>query len=154
MKFNPLVIAACCLAMGSPLAAQVAPSGQITARVDHLALNVADAEASQAFYQEVFGFQFITAGGTTRWLDLGGFQLHLVGGRVDPVQTPKAVHFAISVDDLNAAAERLSARGHVWGDYPGQPGVIYTGRSDGVRQIFVQDPDGYWIEVNDRRLAP
>ena len=22
-------------------------------------------------------------------------------------------------------------------------------RSDGVRQIFIQDPDGYWIEVND-----
>jgi lactoylglutathione lyase len=22
-------------------------------------------------------------------------------------------------------------------------------RSDGVKQIFVQDPDGYWIEIND-----
>jgi hypothetical protein len=22
-------------------------------------------------------------------------------------------------------------------------------RSDGVRHIFVQDPDGYWIEIND-----
>lgn len=22
-------------------------------------------------------------------------------------------------------------------------------RPDGVQQIFVQDPDGYWIEIND-----
>jgi lactoylglutathione lyase len=154
MKSIPVAIAACCLALASPLAAQVAPSAPAAARVDHLALNVADVEASTAFYHDVFGFRQIPSGATTRWLDLGGFQLHLVGGRTDPVQSPKAVHFAISVNDLEAVAVRLSAGGHVWGDYAGQAGVFYTGRTDGVRQLFVQDPDGYWIEVNDRRLAP
>lgn len=26
-----------------------------------------------------------------------------------------------------------------------------TLRSDGEHQIYFQDPDGYWIEVNDRK---
>jgi lactoylglutathione lyase len=25
-------------------------------------------------------------------------------------------------------------------------------RPDGVRQIYFQDPDGYWIEVNDAKF--
>jgi catechol 2,3-dioxygenase-like lactoylglutathione lyase family enzyme len=27
-----------------------------------------------------------------------------------------------------------------------------TTRPDGIKQIYFQDPDGYWIEVNDSRL--
>jgi len=27
-----------------------------------------------------------------------------------------------------------------------------TMRPDGVRQIYLQDPDGYWIEVNENRF--
>ena len=26
-----------------------------------------------------------------------------------------------------------------------------TVRVDGVRQIYLQDPDGYWIEINDAK---
>jgi lactoylglutathione lyase len=27
-----------------------------------------------------------------------------------------------------------------------------TARPDGIKQIYFQDPDGYWIEVNDNRF--
>lgn len=154
MKAIRITLAAGVLAASFPAAAVPARSEPVAARVDHLALHVADLDTSVAFYREIFGFQPVPAGATALWLDLGGFQLHLIGGRADPVGTPKAVHFAIAVDSLEAVAARLTARGHVWGDYQGQPGVVSTARTDGVRQIFVQDPDGYWIEVNDRRVAP
>jgi lactoylglutathione lyase len=33
---------------------------------------------------------------------------------------------------------------------PGRPGKVTT-RADGVRQCFVRDPDGHFIEINDAR---
>lgn len=30
----------------------------------------------------------------------------------------------------------------------GHVGRIGSAQSDGLRQIFLQDPDGYWLEVN------
>jgi lactoylglutathione lyase len=27
-----------------------------------------------------------------------------------------------------------------------------TTRLDGVKQVYFQDPDGYWIEVNDNKF--
>ena len=34
-----------------------------------------------------------------------------------------------------------------YGDFAGTPGVFQT-RPDGVKQVYFQDPDEYWIEVN------
>jgi lactoylglutathione lyase len=31
-------------------------------------------------------------------------------------------------------------------------GRIPTARPDGVKQVNLQDPEGYWIEVNDDKL--
>jgi hypothetical protein len=33
-------------------------------------------------------------------------------------------------------------------DWPGEQGQI-TIRPDGIQQIYLKDPDGYWIEIND-----
>jgi lactoylglutathione lyase len=44
--------------------------------------------------------------------------------------------------------ERLKQSNIAWEDWPGGKGTITT-RPDGVKQIYFQDPDGYWIEVND-----
>ena len=32
-------------------------------------------------------------------------------------------------------------------DWPGTPNTVNK-RADGIKQIFFQDIDGYWIEVN------
>lgn len=35
-----------------------------------------------------------------------------------------------------------------YGNWEGEDKKV-TLRSDGIRQIFFQDPSGYWLEVND-----
>ena len=35
----------------------------------------------------------------------------------------------------------------VYSDWPGTPHKINI-RADGIKQVFFQDGDGYWIEVN------
>ena len=35
----------------------------------------------------------------------------------------------------------------IYSDWPGNSNKINI-RADGIKQIFFQDPDGYWIEVN------
>jgi lactoylglutathione lyase len=119
--------------------------------IDHVALHVADLDASVAFYSSVFGFQEIPAAAKgRRWLSLGkGVALHLLGGRSAPVADDRSVHLALTSDSLEPILERLRERRISWSDFAGTPGTLSTGRSDGVRQIFLRDPDGYWIEVND-----
>ena len=120
-------------------------------RFDHLALHVADLAVSVAFYSDVFGLEEIPAAADgTRWLSLGkGVALHLVGGRSAPVADVRAVHLALAGDNLDPILLRLRERRIPWSDSAGTLGVVEHGRSDGVRQIYLRDPDGYWVELND-----
>ena len=52
--------------------------------------------------------------------------------------------------DVDAVAQRAAEQDVPVSDWPGVAGAVSV-RGDGVRQIYVQDPDGYWIEVNDVR---
>jgi len=121
--------------------------------IDHVALNVANLEASVSFYTGVFGFQEIPAAAKgRRWLSLGkGVALHLLGDRTEKVVDNRSVHVAFTSDDLPLIMQRLKERKIEWFDFAGSTGAMSTGRTDGVRQIFLRDPDGYWIEVNDAR---
>ena len=122
-----------------------------TVAIDHVALNVADLEKSVAFYSGVFGFEEIPAAAPgRRWMSLGkGIQLHLLGDRTQPVADNKSVHLALTSDNLDPIMTQLKSRGVTWSDFAGNVGEVSTRRTDGVRQIFFRDPDGYWIEVND-----
>src|SRR4030095_10563172 len=122
-----------------------------TVAIDHIALQVADLEASVAFYFGVFGFQESPAAAKgRRWLSLGnGVALHLLGGRSATVVNNRSVHVAFTSDNLDPIIQRLKDRGIAWSDFAGSQGTVGTVRTDGVRQIFFRDPDGYWIEGND-----
>ena len=113
--------------------------------LNHVALHVADVEASVAFYRDTLGlppldrpaFSFPGA-----WFALGpgGQQLHLIGGRGEPVHSHnRGNHFALAVDSIEAAEAHLRECGvEMFG--PKQ-------RPDGAWQIFVRDPDGHYVEL-------
>lgn len=130
---------------------QQQPAPKSSVAIDHVALNVADLEKSVSFYSGVFGFEEIPAAAKgRRWMSLGkGIQLHLLGERTQAVADNRSVHLALTSDNLDPIMERLKERGVTWSNFAGTAGAVGAVRSDGVRQIFFRDPDGYWIEVND-----
>ena len=135
----------------APAIAQSQTTGPI-ATADHIALNVADADASATFYKRAFGFREVeTQLPDTKWLSMGnGMTLHLIGGRTAMVAPDRVVHFALRTADLTKSISYFDENSISWSDFNGKPRNIQT-RFDGVRQIFIQDPDGYWIEVSDVR---
>ena len=121
-------------------------------RIDHQAIHVRDMDASVRFYAGVLGLAEVEnpmGKGPIRWLALGsGANLHLVPG--NPAERGIGTHLALAVADLDAFVARLDAAGVAFGEMPGRPGKI-TSRPDGVRQCFIRDPDGFWIEINDAK---
>jgi catechol 2,3-dioxygenase-like lactoylglutathione lyase family enzyme len=118
-----------------------------------LALSVTNADSSVAFYTKALNLQEITNRTKVdgiRWLSLGeGKELHLISIVQDPVTINKAVHFALTTSDFDAFVATLDAMHIMYSDWPGKPGTVNI-RADGIRQVFFQDPDGYWVEVNSR----
>jgi hypothetical protein len=68
--------------------------------------------------------------------------------RGDPVHANKAVHLALTTDRFEEVLRLLDASRVHYGDWTGSLRKVET-RSDGVSQVFLQDPDGYWIEFNN-----
>ncbi len=118
-------------------------------QVDHLAIYVTDLQRSVDFYKGVFGFERVPMPVTfAAWLRMGkGVMLHIVAGRKEPVTSSKWDHLSIACADLGAMTVSLDAKHIAWSSMDGkhEPAV----RFDGVKQIFIKDPDGYWIEIND-----
>lgn len=118
---------------------------------NHLALSVKDLKRSAEFYMNVFQFAEITnrtANPNIRWISLNeGKELHLILNP-ESVTLNKSVHLAFSTANLDAFLNRLSELNVPYSDWAGKVNAITT-RADGIKQIYLQDPDGYWIEVNN-----
>lgn len=109
--------------------------------IHHVAINVDDVQAALRFYVDVLGaevrqdrpdFPFDGA-----WLDIGGQQLHLVEAQVP---TNLGQHFAVLVNDLDAAVAEVRARGIDCTD-PRPVGK--------ERQAFLLDPCGNRVELHE-----
>lgn len=129
-------------------------SGQAIAAMDHVAISVADADRSAKFYERLFGFTPVPAPvPMARWLVMAnGVMLHIVGNRRAPAAHDRWDHIALACADLDIFIGKLDALGIAWTNIAGQH--VPQVRADGIRQIFIQDPDGYWIEVNDAAKKP
>jgi lactoylglutathione lyase len=126
----------------------------MTYRLDHIALLVRDLDESVAFLTEVLGLAEMPnpMGGTAiRWIDIGdGRRFHLQAGDISRVHVEKQTHFALTASDFDAVLARFRRDGIAFADMKGVPGAINT-RPDGMRAIFLRDPNGYWFEINDEK---
>lgn len=122
-----------------------------TFSLDHAALLVADLARSTGFYEDIMGFEPIERAGSNNvaWLTIGGLDtIHLIEGDTSTTSLTKNTHIALRIADLDAFVAELTEKRVAFCDWAGNPGRIGT-RRDGFRQVYVQDPDGYWVEVND-----
>lgn len=146
-----LLLPVCLLLAASFANAQT--SNQRSAIVmNHLAWHVTDLQVSTDFYTKIIGLDTIPEpfhDGKHTWLSLGnGSHLHLIKADGNPVIPGKNTHLCLSVKDVNAFVVVLKQNKVDWEDWAGTPGAITT-RVDGVHQVYLKDPDGYWLEIND-----
>jgi lactoylglutathione lyase len=118
---------------------------------NHLSLSVKDLDTTCDFYKNVLGLQEITNRTKKegiRWFSLGeGKELHLISIIKEPVTINKAIHLGITTPNFDSFVNKLDKLKLKYNDWEGNPNKI-TIRADGIKQIYFQDPDGYWIEVN------
>ncbi|ULC58979.1 VOC family protein [Flaviramulus sp. BrNp1-15] len=119
--------------------------------LNHIALSVKDVNKSAEFYKNTLNLEEITNKTKVdgiRWFSFGeGKELHLISTLKSDVTINKAVHFAITTSNFDAFFEKIKSTNIAYSDWPGTMNKVSI-RADGIRQIFIQDPDGYWIEVN------
>ncbi|OAD45309.1 VOC family protein [Polaribacter atrinae] len=119
---------------------------------NHIALSVKDVDESIAFYQKVLHLKEIentSSNSKTRWLSLGeSKQLHIIPRPDFEVKTNKAVHFALTTSDIDSFVSYLKELKIEYSDWLGTANKDYI-RKDGIKQVYFQDPNGYWIEVNN-----
>lgn len=124
----------------------------ITFSFNHIALSVKDINESVEFYQKVLQLEEIknaASDSKTRWLSLNeGKQLHLIPRPDSEIKVNKAAHFALATSDINSFIKCLEELKIHYSDWLDTPNKNYV-RKDGIIQVYFQDPNGYWIEINN-----
>ncbi|MAM16143.1 MAG: glyoxalase [Flavobacteriaceae bacterium] len=121
-------------------------------KFDHQALPVNNLKITGDFYRDILGFKDIpTLVGTKythRWLaNYEGKEIHLIFSDEEIQKTPKQIHMAFSPLDFENFIDHLKKNKVVYTNYKLEQGVIQE-RKDGIKQIWIRDPQGYWIEIN------
>lgn len=122
------------------------------ALLNHIALQVKDLKRSGIFYEQILGLKSIPEpfkDGLHLWFSIGhNTGLHLIQSTEPLILPGKTTHFCFSVKDLEEFMKSLEEYNIFYGNWEGVP-KIPTVRGDGIKQIFFQDPDGYWLEMNN-----
>lgn len=121
--------------------------------LNHIAFMVKNLDASRAFYTQIVGLDTLPEpfrDGLHCWLRIAPTAaLHLIEGPYRQ-QSIKQSHVCFTVRSVPAFVQQLQKAGIAFEDWPGNKQQMTT-RPDGVHQIYLQDPDGYWLEINDAR---
>ncbi|MBK7872658.1 MAG: DUF1080 domain-containing protein [Saprospiraceae bacterium] len=117
---------------------------------NHVALAVKDIGASAKFYREIVGLEPIEVPDNLKairsWFVIApGQELHLLAGRVDPVTNNdrNGAHYSLTIPDADPIEKYLLNKK-----------IAYhrQQRFDGAWQIYITDPDGYVIELNEPKI--
>lgn len=125
-------------------------------KLDHISIIVKDVEISEEFYKNILHLKEIP----TPWgentplpavfFDIGcKLELHITEFHSE-IKLHKFNHLAFTVNDFDGYLKFLNEKGIEYGEFS-EKNMTFQTRIDGVRQIYFQDPDGYWIEVNDHK---
>lgn len=116
---------------------------------NHVGLAVKDLKTSVVFYRDIIGLSPLDVPDNMlairRWFRVApGQELHLLLGRENPVANndKNGAHFSLSIP--TNSADEIEA-------FLKEKNVSYhrQKRFDGAYQIYVIDPDGYVIELNE-----
>ena len=155
-----LLLCLCCIAA----VAQTGPKkrkvrgpsdeGKPRASLNHIAIYVKDLAKSTEFYRVVVQLDTIPEpfhDGRHTWFRVGPkAALHVISGADSVSWHNKNAHLCFSVASVNNYLTRLRDAGIAYEDWAGKTASVTT-RTDGVKQIWFRDPDGYWIEINDAK---
>lgn len=149
MKYCLLVC--CVLVMGCT---QLSKAQSSKPRMNHVAIFVKDLKVTKNFYENIIGLDTIPEpfhDGKHAWYSLGpGIALHVIQGAENKKEYFKNQHTCLSVPSVETFTKVLLKSKVEFEDLKGDKNRINT-RVDGVKQIWLRDPDGYWIEINDAK---
>lgn len=131
-----------------------AQSTKAKVRINHTAIFVVDLKVSKNFYENILGLDTIPEpfhDGKHAWFATGpGSSLHIIEGASEKKKYYKNQHTCYSVASVEAFAAVLRKNNIIYEDLSGKKNAI-SSRVDGIKQMWLQDPDGYWIEINDAK---
>lgn len=129
-----------------------AQNTEAKASLNHTAIFVLDVKKSADFYVNIIGLDTVPEpfhDGKHVWLQTApGVQMHIIEGAKKKKKYYKNQHTCFSVKSVEVFTEILKKNNYTWEDRDGKKQAITT-RVDGVKQIWLKDPDGYWVEIND-----
>ena len=115
---------------------------------NHVCLQVRNIETSVKYYKEIIGLEQMVRPQLVRpgaWFKVGpGQEMHIHGGRTEEIKDngEGAAHISFTILDADKVEAYLKTKN-----------VVYhrQKRVDGAYQIYVTDPDGYVVELNEPR---
>lgn len=122
---------------------------------DHTTIFVTDLQRSADFYEKVMELPVIPEpfhDNKHVWLRAGEHsQIHIVQGAKEDTDHDINIHLAFSVASMDMFMKHLDSVKAVYGNWAQESKKVQN-RPDGVKQVYLKDPDGYWIEINDDRF--
>lgn len=143
------------ICLSTSLSAQKNSMAQMRPTLNHIAVYVYNLQKQADFYHDVMYLDTIPEpfhDGRHVWYRIAPHsQLHLIQGAKSVTNHDINTHICFSVPNLKAFIAHLSNLGVPFQSWTGEKHGI-TQRQDGVQQIYLQDTEGNWLEVNDDRF--